>query len=229
MTCVATKKDGTPCKGEARENGLCIAHLKTAGATVGAAPAKLKGLRRARNLRVGLRCVTMLRPICRDGCQDGSEVAQDWYKDCPHDPYIGKKQKTTQVPIYSEPLEDGSVVLKEMQDRITWEAWPNFVDVTVNIQVNSGLGLERSRAKGRILPEELRSPLYPNGIAPMCEFRACRWQEGLKEYRWGTYCREVEARLVGLSATDGTGQLIYGAREVMHDGKKRAGMERVAV
>jgi hypothetical protein len=232
MICGATKKDGNPCKGEAREDGLCIAHMqKHPGAAVstGTGPTKLKGLRRARNLRVGLRCITMLRPICREGCQDGAEVARDWYTDCPHDPYVGKKQNIEQVPIYSEPLEDGSVTLLRMEDRIKWEAWPHFVEVAVNIQVNSGQGIERGRLKGYILPEELRSPLYPQGIAPMCEFRSCRWQAGLRQYRWGTFCREIEARMVGASATDTAGNLIYGAREVMHEGKKQAHLEKVAI
>jgi hypothetical protein len=232
MICSATKKDGTPCRGEARENGLCIAHgKKTADATVSTSsgPAKLKGLRRARNLRVGLRCITMLRPICRDGCQDGIDVPADWYNDCPHDPYVGRRQKITQVPIYSDPLPDGSVTLKEMQDRITWETWPHFVEVALNMAVNSGRGVDRGRRKGYILPEELRSPVYPNGIAPMCQFRSCRAQEGLKEYRWGTFCREIEARMVGAQEVDSEGKLVYGAREVMHEGKRIAHMEKVAV
>jgi hypothetical protein len=228
MMCVATKKDGTPCKGEARENGLCIAHLKTA-TSQGAEPAKLKGLRRAGNLRVGLRCITMVRPICIDGCQDGVDVPLDWYLECPHDPYVGKKQSINQVPIYSEPLEDGSVTLVEMQDRISWETWPHFVEVALDIQVNSGRGVERSRRKGRILPEELRSPVYPNGIAPMCQFRGCRWQHGLKEYKWGVFCREIEARAIGAVARDSEGKLVYGAREVLHEGKRQAHLERVTV
>lgn len=230
MKCVATKKDGTPCKGTAREDGLCIAHLKTNNADpTPATPAFLKGLRRAGNLRVGLRCVTMLRPICTDGCQDGQEVPRDWFLTCPHDPYVGKKQHINQVPIYSDPLPDGSVTLERMEDRISWETWPHLVEVAVNPQVNSGQGVERGRRKGYILPEELRSPFYPNGIAPMCQFRACRWQHGLREYKWGTFCREIEARMIGASATDAAGQLIYGAREVLHEGKRRAGLERVAV
>lgn len=229
MICSATKKDGNPCKGEARDNGLCIAHGKAkADAPASAGPAKLKGLRRARNLRVGLRCVTMLRPICTI-CQSGQEVAADWYKECSHDPYVGKKQTTYQEAIYSDPLPDGSVTLERMEDRFKWETWPHFVEVAVNIQINSGMGVERGRRKGYILPEELRSPAYPNGIAPMCQFRSCRWQVGLQEYRWGTFCREIEARMVGAAATDTAGNLIYGAREVMHDGKKQAHLEKVAV
>ena len=191
--------------------------------------AKLKGVRRARNLRVGLRAVTMLRPICKDGCQDGAEVAPDWYLECEHDPYIGKREKRTQVPIYSEPLEDGSVVLERVEERVSWDAWPNFCEAMVTLAANSGMGVEKARAKGWILPEELKSPLYPNGLAPMCQFRSCQWQEGLKEYRWGTFCREIEARLVGQNAVDPQGNLIYGAKEIMHSGKRQAHLEGVAI
>ena len=238
--CMATKKNGEPCKGKAKEEGLCTFHMprgvkkaetgEVVVAPVAGAPAKLKGLRRARNLRVGLRAITMLRPICRDGCQDGADVAPDWYLECPHDPYIGIREKRTQVPIYSKPLEDGSRVLERMEERVTWETWPNFSEAMLTMRVNSGKGVERARRRGWILPEEVRSPAYPNGIAPMCQFRSCQWQEGLRNYKWGTFCREIEARMVGLVAVDdATGDLIYGVQEVHNMAKRQGQIERVAV
>ena len=238
MVCTATKKDGTPCKGEARENGLCIAHIKTAEPV---AQAKLKGMRRARNPRIGLRGITMLRPICQNGisdpvkhpgrgtCQSGAEVAWNWYEDCPHDPYVGVRQNRFEVPIYSEPHEDGSRTIMEMEERVTWEPFPNFAEAVVDRRVNSGRGVERARRKGWILPEELRSPAYPNGIAPMCQFRSCRWQDGLVNYRNGTYCREMEARLVGSRETNEDGNLVYGALPINDMRQRDAFLQKVMV
>jgi hypothetical protein len=61
-------------------------------------------------------------------------------------------------------------------------------------RISSGLGPDYKRAfHGFILPEELECEAYPEGIAPMCEFRECYWQEGLKTYDSGTFCQEVEA------------------------------------
>ena len=224
--CIATTKAGTPCKGTSVRDGLCMAHLESAPQ---GNPTKLKGLRRARNLRFGLRAVKMLRPICRDGCQDGAEVAWDWHLSCPHDPYVGKREKRTQVPIYSEPHEDGSVSLEGMDERISWEPYPNFSEVTVSTRVNSGTGVNKARRKGFILPEELRSPLYPTGIAPMCQFKGCYWHEGLREYRYGTFCRELEARLVGFDEHDAEGNPLYGAMEVHHEAKRQKQLDAVVV
>lgn len=194
------------------------------------APAKLKGLRRARNLRVGLRAITMLRAICDQGCQDGDDVPHDWYLECPHDPYIGVREKRVQVPIYSDEQEDGSRVLERMEERVTWEPWPNFVDVIHDLRVNSGNSVERGRRRGWILPEELRNELYPNGIAPMCQFKGCRWQDGLKKYRYGTFCREMEARLVTSKECDpATGNLIHGAMEVHQEGKRMKMLQELSI
>ena len=228
--CVATKKNGEPCKAAAKRDGLCIGHMNmTETDNPALRPARLKGARRARNLRMGHRSVKMLRPICRDGCQDGAEVPWDWYASCPHDPYVGKREKRTQVPLYSEPHEDGSVTIQGMEERASWEPFPNFAEITVSTRVNSGQGVEKARRKGFILPEELRSPLYPRGLAPMCQFRGCQWQEGLREYRYGTFCRELEARLVAFDESDSQGDPLYGAMEVMREGKRQAQLDAVTV
>lgn len=238
--CIGTKKDGTQCFAKAQENGYCATHTDQTEAFVAAEPAVkaakakpafLKGMRRARAPRFGQRRVKMLRPICRDGCQEGPNPAHDWYLSCPHDPYVGKREKRTQVPIYSEPLEDGSVVLERMEERISWEAWPNFVQVTLTMMVNSGQGVEMGRAKGFILPSELRSPVYPAGLAPFCQFRNCFWQHGLTEYKVGVFCQELEARRVAQSETlnDKNGSQRYGAIEVLHSARMAEQLEKVAI
>ena len=190
-------------------------------------PAKIPGVKRKQNPKIGLRSITMLRPICKECTANG--ITPGWWETCPHDPYVGQRQKTTKVPIYSEPLEDGTVTLERVEDRISWEVRPHLVDAAVAMQVNSGQGVERARRKGRILPTELRTTAYPNGIAPFCEFAGCRNQEGLRLYRWGTFCSELEARLVGQTTTDSTGNLIYGARETLNEGKRRRQLDAVPV
>ncbi len=230
MVCVAVKKDGTPCKAQAKRDGLCIGHMnQTTADNPALRPAKLKDVRRARNLRNGHRRVKMLRPICDEGCQAGAEVAWDWYTSCPHDPYVGKRQKITQVPVYSEPHEDGSVTIQGVEDHVSWSPYPHFAEVSVSTRVNSGQGVERARRKGWIAPEELRSPLYPRGIAPMCEFKGCQWQEGLVTYRFGVFCREMEAKLVGFDEHDSQGNPLFGALEVMHQAKRQKQLDAVTV
>lgn len=246
MNCSATKKNGDPCQGTAKKDGLCIAHIPREPKVVvepdapqvestAGKPAFLKGVRRARAVRFGQRRIKMLRPICsnkeKTGCQDGAEVPRDWYLSCPHDPYVGRKQHMVEVPIYSEPAEDGTVTLEEVQQRLKWEVWPNFVQPVLSVMVNSGRGVEKGRAKGYIMPEELRSPAFPNGIAPFCQFRNCFWQHGLTEYKSGIYCSEMEAKRVALNghANDDKNSPAYGAIEVMHQGKMDAQMDRVVV
>ena len=192
-------------------------------------PAKLKNVRRATNTRNGIRNVKMLRPICRDGCQDGAEVPRDWYDSCEHDPYVGKREKRTQVPLYSEPHEDGSVTIQGMEERASWEPFPNFAEITVSTRVNSGLGVDKARRKGFILPEELRSPIFPHGIAPMCQFKGCYWQEGLRDYRFGTFCREIEARVIGFDESDSDGNPLFGALEVWNEGKRQKQLDAVTI
>jgi hypothetical protein len=192
-------------------------------------PAFIKGLKRTRVARFGHRRIKMLRPEC-DECNTPFAPPQ-WWKDCEHDPYIGVREKRTQVPVYSEPLEDGSVVVERMEERVSWEPFPNITAVSLANHINSGEGVERARAKGRILPEELRSPAYPNGIAPMCQFANCRWQHDLKEYRDGTFCTPEEAKVVSMFYTnrDSTGSMRYGAVEIQHMGKAAEQREKVQI
>ncbi len=246
MQCSASKTNGQRCKGKAADGGpLCKYHAGTskqpltepvviveeaaAPSAIGE-PAILEGMRRTPNLSVGIKGVTMLRPICH-ACQRAENVQRDWYASCDHEPYVQQVEKRTPVPIYSEPRADGSVVVEKMEEQVTWTPHPNVVDVIQEMVANSGMGVEKARAKGYILPTELVSPLYPHGIAAFCEFRGCRSQTDLKRYKFGTFCREVEARLVGMRSTDANGNLVYGAREVgtMNPGKTRAQLEKVDI
>ena len=148
---------------------------------------------RSRNPRFGQRRIKMLRPICSNGCEG---LTADWYATCPHDPYIGVGEKRVTTPVYSEPREDGSVIVEKMEERVTFEIRPNWAEVTVSMKVNAGQGVERARRKGFILPTELNSPAYPNGIARLCEFRGCYWQHDLLDTRFGVFCKEIEAKRV---------------------------------
>lgn len=233
ILCTATKKDGTPCKGEAYEDGLCISHKaqrdRAEASVETAKPAFLKGIKRTRVARYGHRRIKMLRPDC-EIC-DTADAPWGWWLTCEHDPYVGVREKRIQVPIYSEPLEDGSVVVERMEERVSWEPFPNRAQVSLANHINSGEGMERARAKGYIMPEDLRSPAYPNGIAPMCQFQNCFWQHDLREYRDGVFCREDEARVVALFYTnrDKTGSMRYGAVEVMHPAKMAEHLAKVKI
>lgn len=192
-------------------------------------PAFLKNIKRTRAPRFGQRTIKMLRADC-DECQT-ADAPRDWMKSCTHDPYVSVREKRTQVPIYSEPHEDGTVTVEGVEERVAFEPWPNFVQVTLSNNINSGEGVERGRNKGYIMPEELRSPAFPHGIAAMCQFRNCFWQHDLKEYRDGTFCRADEARIVSQFFTnrDKTGSMRYGAVEVMHPAKMADHAARVAI
>lgn len=160
------------------------------------APAILDGLRRA-NIRVTVvqRTIKLLRPICAT-CQRGANVAPDWFKRCEHNPYISIRKESTKVPLY-EDLPDGRKKLVGQDEIHSWHEQPNWVQVPLSPRISSGLAVERKMRAGFILPEDLRTPEYPNGIKNPCEFRDCFAQKGLKGYRWGTFCRLREAQLVG--------------------------------
>jgi hypothetical protein len=79
---------------------------------------------------------------------------------------------------------------------------PNWTQITVGRGVNRGEGVERARAKGYIFPEDLRSPIWPDGIKPRCQFRDC-FGEDLQSYTTGTFCREIEAKMVFLAEGPG--------------------------
>lgn len=238
--CKGTKTNGDACKGRAQGGtGYCHFHADLAEqATVAVAevsvkeapqrpsskgqPAKLKGLRRQRNVRVGQRGLKMLRAQC-DICQDGPNVPNLWMEDCPHDPYVGVRERHWDEPEYVD-KGNGVNEIIGTKEKVEFVAWPNFVDITLASYFNSNRNLQIARAKGFILPEELRSPAFPNGIAPLCQFRDCYWQDDLKTYRWGTFCREEEAKLVGIA--EGA---LGDSFEIAHEDKRNAQLARVAV
>ena len=160
-------------------------------------PAVLKGMRRAaiRVTSTG-RTIKMLRPICAT-CQRGQEVPADWWKDCTHDPYISVVEVSEGRKKY-EDLEDGTKRLVGTETIVHVEARPNWVQVPHSMRVGSMLMVDRKqRRAGFLMPEDLRSDAYPDGIANPCEFRNCFLQEGVKEYVWGRFCRKIEAQLIG--------------------------------
>jgi hypothetical protein len=239
MICIATKKDGSPCKASAKDaEGLCIFHAPKAPKlevdvmtptkveAPDGKPAFLQGLPRSRNPRLGQRRVKMLRPICREGC---AGLSVDWWRTCPHDPYIGVGERRLKTPVYSEPREDGTVIVEGMEETVSWQPRPNWLEVTVSMKVNSGNGVARQRAKGAILVTELRSPAFPRGIAAMCEFRGCYWQHGLLNTRYGSFCKEIEAKRVAQDQSDGDGNPLYGATEILHGARMREQLDRIVI
>lgn len=157
-------------------------------------PAKLKGLHQATNreMSLGHRRKVMLRAIC-DVCAPNTQRAHpEWWKDCPHHPYIGTKTETVIERVY-EDGPDGSRVVTGTTTTEIERPWPNLAEVSMSLRINSGQGIEKARAKGFILPSELRDDAYPDGIAEFCEMSRCFSQEGLKTYPNGVYCRQREA------------------------------------
>ena len=174
--------------------------------------------------------LAMLRPICNI-CQGGDNVPRDWYLACDHDPYVTLVEISRKVPRYEDvPGEDGEPTgtrrVVGTDTLVDYEPRPNLTDVTLSTRVNSGKGVEMARRKGFILPEELVSPSFPGGIAPMCQFRGCTWQKDLRTYKWGTFCREDEARLVG---TDEKGMTLEIGFDSNSSEKRRTQLDSVAV
>ncbi len=193
-------------------------------------PALLPDMPRAgiRPSQVGRR-VKMLRPICAT-CQRGKDTPEDWWRTCTHNPYVTIAQKTSKVPVY-EDLEGGRKKLVGTDTIVEWFEQPNWVQVSATPRINHGVEVSLKRARyGFILPEEVRSPEFPDGIANCCEYRDCRIQTNLKTYRWGRFCRLLEAQLVGHDArmSGGGGALEIGEGPQNLE-KQRAQLEEVPV
>jgi hypothetical protein len=191
-------------------------------------PALIPGLRRAA-IRVSAfqRRIKLLRPICAT-CQAGQDVPEDWWKTCDHNPYISVVEKVDRHPKY-EDLENGKKRITGYEEIASWEERPNWTQVTLHPRINNATGVERKmRRYGFIFPEELRSPLFPDGIANCCEFSNCFVQKDLKQYIWGTYCRRVEAQLVGhdIRMSGGGGALEVGVGQQAAE-KQRGQLEEV--
>jgi hypothetical protein len=167
------------------------------------------------------RFIKMLRPICAT-CQRG-QFPWDWWKRCKHNPYITIAEDRRSAPKY-ETGEDGRTRVTGTETFVEFREQLNWVPVSLNKRISSGSTVQRKRRiSGFIFPEELRTPTYPNGVAPPCEFRNCFRQKDVKEYRWGRFCRRIEAQLIGHDIRmDGGG----GALEVGQDSKSQEKQRR---
>lgn len=188
-------------------------------------PALLPGWRSASKMRSGHRSLTMLRAVCRI-CEAEGFHPREYAKTCPHDPYI------TMVPKFRTEVEwddlvdergnkTGERVRRPNTERTVeaYEPRPNVVNVAISPRVNGGFGLSNARWKGFIMPSELRSPHFPNGIADTCEFHNCRQQKGLTDYTTGRFCRREEAAICYFEATGNS--LEVGTGAVKSDQRRR--------
>ena len=172
-------------------------------------PAIIPEWRRATRLgSSGERSITMLDPRCKL-CQTADNAGRDWYRNCPHDPYVTVVPVKEQRPVLEDELDaegepTGRKKITGMEEFVSYHPRPNTREISLSMGVNSGKGVEWGRAKGFILPSELRSPTYPNGIAEACQYRDCKYQLGLKEYTSGTFCRKEEAQIVWYRETGTT-------------------------
>ncbi len=171
--------------------------------------ALIPGWRQNPNLSgVGLRSITMLRPICRS-CQYAENAPRDWYRSCRHEPYVTIVEEKEDVPEMTDELVDGVPtgrrIIGKITQVVTYHPQPNATKRELMVSSNSNQGVNIARAKGCIFPSQLRSKYYPNGIADTCEFVGCFKQTDLKVYEMqtevgmqvmGRYCRRDEAALV---------------------------------
>lgn len=159
--------------------------------------------RKATRMVVSAREIKLLRPICRT-CADavGGKVflQPGWWNDCTHDPYISYRSVQRKRPIYEEVRDDrgnptgtkkivGEETFEEM------EATPNWAQVAQDKGKDYGRKVNQALARGFIYPQQLRSPVWPNGIKRRCQFRDC-FAEDVKKYNSGWFCRPLEAKLV---------------------------------
>jgi hypothetical protein len=210
--CLATNAQGKPCQARALENGYCSFHkdrgLETVAAEVvtpqpPAQPAKLPNLHRATGTEIplGHRSAKMLRPICHICAPNTEKAGWGWWKKCPHDPYIGEKGEVIREHTYADELDDSGEVIGRVitgsTQRTVLRPWPNLVPVAFTKRLESGRGPEyKQELFGFIWPQDLRCDAYPVGIAPMCEFRECFYQDELVTYNTGTFCQESEAVVI---------------------------------
>ena len=186
--------------------------------------ASFKGQRGTR-LKPCSREIKMLRPICKP-CEEAAGgvkyLEPGWFTSCEHDPYVSVREIKTTEPEYKDILvekdvlgEDGEPTgEKEMaptgEKEVTgtktvskWVSKPNWVSITHASGMNKGRGVDRALRRGFIYPQQLRSPAFPEGIKMRCMFREC-YDERIKQYKNGWFCREVEAKLVKVSDSEET-------------------------
>ena len=185
--------------------------------------------RKATRMAQSSREIKMLRPICST-CEDAVGGAKflpsGWWNDCEHDPYISYVEVPQQVPVY-EDTDDGAKKLIRTETIVSTVGRPNWTSVTQAKGFNSGKGPEMALRKGFIYPQQLRSPLFPEGISRRCQFRECYEGEGLKKYNSGWFCRELEAKLVRSSDTSKVMEV--GVFSADSDAKREQQLEEIKV
>lgn len=176
--------------------------------------------------------IKMLRPICAI-CEEQvggvKFLAPNWFEDCPHDPYVGVRERRVTQPIY-EPVDpedpDGPKRITGMDTIVSTEPVPNWVSITHGGGVNKGRGVDRMLRRGYIFPQQLKSPIWPNGLKRRCQFREC-YAEDLTKYVNGWFCRKEEAQLVMVSDNEETWEV--GQFSTRSDKLQRGQLARQAV
>lgn len=168
--------------------------------------------RRATRIVVHGREIKMLRPICKT-CEDEAGgvkyLPRGWMAQCSHDPFVSYSQMEKKVPVYEDDLDPqgrrtGRKKLKTTETVIEEVATPNWVSISQSAGINSGKGPDQALRDGFIFPQQLRSPLWPEGIKRRCQFRDC-FAEDIKHYPGvGWFCRDEEAAMVYASDSEET-------------------------
>ena len=167
------------------------------------APAVLKGMHVASGSDLdasrAIRMVKLCDPRC-DVCAPDQWVApHNWWRDCPHDPYTHFELRD-EVKTEYRTLENGERIVASKEVTQIERPWPNFRQVPATsrhggLLVETGhIAKRKFQQFGWIPPEDIRSPAFPNGLAPFCQFREC-FSQDIKRYVSGWFCQELEAIL----------------------------------
>lgn len=197
-------------------------------------PVVLEGLPKEGPIRWGFREIKMLRPICDVCAPNTAKAKKQWWLECPHDPYVGTRTFKSVEREYADEIDDktgeptGARIVSGTVERAVERPWPNLVQISHSTMHNMGSSVDKARTeKGYILPSELESEAYPNGIARFCEFRECFNQKGLKRYGETFVCREEEALRIYESESGVTIELHNGKKRNEQIGKRLAEMRAV--
>lgn len=172
--------------------------------------------------------IKMLRPVCAT-CQRGKNYAWDWWKRCPHSPYVALAEVPVTQPVYEDvPGQPGKKKLVGTETIVEWVERPIHTQISALSRVSGTRNqvMRKHDVFGFIFPEELRTPTFPNGIKNPCEFRDCFNQVGVKQYRQGRFCRDIEAQLVGFDEGPGALEVGEGDQNLQ---KQRSQLERIVI
>lgn len=112
---------------------------------------------------------------------------------------------------FTETRPTGAKRVTGTETIIEYVPMPNWVSITHAGGVNKGRGVDRALRRGFIFPQMLRSPVWPNGIKPRCQFREC-YAEDRKRYANGWFCQAEEAALVRISDSSESFQVNFDER-----------------